>query len=224
MGANAPTTRTVREGAATLSGGTITTGGVGRTVACTACSPGTCDSVIVATGANFPDALAVSPVAAALQMPIYLAEPAGISQPSISQMRDRGITEVYMIGGADVVSAETEERLTDAFGTDHVHRIAGPTRYDTAAEIAEWAVEEMPFIEYCGVTLATGQNFPDALAGGALAGSRGTVMLLTHSTYLTPSTQDVLATECNDAPWVTFFGGAGAIEPEVIESVKDAVD
>jgi|GEM_PF-5426565 len=178
----------------------------------------------VATGANFPDALAASPVAAALQMPIYLAEPSGMSSANISHMKDLDITEVYIIGGADVVSELTEERLTDAFGTDHVHRLAGATRYDTAAEIAEWAVEEMPFIEYCGVTLATGQNFPDALAGGALAGSRGTVMLLTHAGYLTPSTQHVLATECNDAPWVTFFGGAGAIEPEVIESVKDVVD
>ena len=176
-------------------------------------------TALVATGANFPDALAASPVAAALQMPIYLAEPSGISLTDIAHMQERDIDEVYILGGSDVVSEETEERLTDAFGTDSVHRIEGPTRYETAAEIAEWAVEELPWIEYCGVTLATGQNFPDALAGGALAGARGTVMLLTHTASLTPTTRTVLESTCVGTPRVTFFGGEGALEPEVVNEV-----
>ena len=152
-------------------------------------------------------------------MPIYLAEPSGISLTDIAHMQERDIDEVYILGGSDVVSEETEERLTDAFGTNRVHRIEGPTRYETAAEIAEWAVEELPWIEYCGVTLATGQNFPDALAGGALAGASGTVMLLTHTASLTPTTRAVLESTCVGTPRVTFFGGEGALEPEVVAEV-----
>lgn len=180
-------------------------------------------SAFVATGAKFADALAASPVASALGIPIYLAEPAGISPATVSAMQSASlwIEDVYLVGGEDVVSPVTEARLKDAFGTDRVHRISGLTRYDTAAEIARWAVEERPFIEYCGVTLANGQRYPDALTGGVLAGRRGTVMLLTHGASLTPATRTVLEEECVGTPRVTFFGGSGAIEPEVVTAVSD---
>lgn len=106
-------------------------------------------SAFVATGAKFADALAVSPVAAALGAPVYLAEPAGISPTTVSAMSAASlwVEDIYIVGGTDTVNAVTETRLRDAFGTDHVHRVAGPTRYDTAAAIARWAVEERPFIE-----------------------------------------------------------------------------
>jgi hypothetical protein len=54
-----------------------------------------------------------------------------------------------------------------------------------------------------------------------LAGQRGTVMLLTHTASLTPSTQAKLEEhDVYDIPRVTFFGGEGAISPEVIDGVR----
>src|SRR5680860_516169 len=54
-------------------------------------------------------------------------------------------------------------------------RLAGSNRYATAA-----AVSAATFAEGVDVAfIATGENFPDALAGGPLAGSRGAPVLLT---------------------------------------------
>jgi len=179
---------------------------------------------IVATGANFPDALAASPVAAAQGMPIYLAESSGIATETVTQMTTDGVQKVYVVGGADVVSDETYSALTDEFGVANVTRIAGPDRYATAREIGKWAVEDLPFMEWEGVTMATGRNFPDALTGGVLSARRGTVLLLTHPTALTPTTEDVLTEYVDKTYRLTFFGGMGAVSDDVIAAAKDAVE
>ncbi len=178
----------------------------------------------VATGADFPDALAASPLAVSQTMPILLAEPAGISPTTIALMQAHGIEDVYMVGGTSVVGGVTESRLNTAFGPEHVHRLYGDTRYETALEIAKWATENRTFAEWSGVTLATGENFPDALTGGVLAGRRGTVMLLTHTASLTPSVRSELERHVGETFRTTFFGGDGAISESVIDSVENAIE
>jgi len=179
---------------------------------------------IVATGANFPDALAASPVAAAQGMPIYLAEPTGISATTVNQMKTDGVKKVYVVGGSDVVSDGTYSALTSEFGVTNVVRLSGPTRYETAREIGKWAVEDLPFMEWEGATMATGLNFPDALTGGVLSARRGTVLLLTHSDSLTPTTEAVLDQYADKTYRLTFFGGLGAISDDVIAKAKDTVE
>ena len=178
----------------------------------------------VATGHNFPDALAASPVAAALGIPIYLAEGDAMSQTAIAEMQALGVQRVHMLGGPSVVTPATQQRLEAAFGAGNVMRLEGPTRYETAQAIGDWAVEDMPYLEWSGVTVATGENFPDALTGGVLAGQRGTVMLLSHTESLTPSTRAKLEEhDVYDVPRVTFFGGDGAISQAVMTGVEGAL-
>ena len=59
----------------------------------------------------------------------------------------------------------------------HTNRIAGACRYDTAALISK-ATYSSQLKGTGAIVLASGENFPDALAGAALIGKNGGVMLL----------------------------------------------
>lgn len=63
-------------------------------------------------------------------------------------------------------------------------RLAGENRFDTAAAVSAATFD--PGVDVAFV--ATGQNFPDALAGGPLAGVRSAPILLTAQDALPPET------------------------------------
>ena len=66
-------------------------------------------------------------------------------------------------------------------------RLAGANRYETAKQVA---------LEYPGAIsstmVASGQEFPDALVGAALAGRRGVPVLLTMADRVHPAARDAL--------------------------------
>ena len=61
---------------------------------------------------------------------------------------------------------------------DPVDRLAGSNRYATAAEISQWAYPDGSDV----VFVATGLDFPDAIAGGAAAAAEGGPLLLVTGT------------------------------------------
>ena len=139
----------------------------------------------VSTGMDFPDALASSPAAAAEGWPIYLTDPSSIPAATLAAMQDAGVKDVFVIGGEKAVNPAVESALKAKFGSSAVERVAGANRYETAAVMAQTAVERAG-LTWNYTALATGQNFPDALAGGVLQGSDRTVLLLTESDRLNP--------------------------------------
>lgn len=169
----------------------------------------------VATGANFPDALAVSPVAAAKVRPVLLADPrtGSVSRPT-------AVTDVYILGGTSAVSAPIETALNNALGDAHVDRVSGANRYATGVEIAKHGVAAG--LSWNGVGVATGTNFPDGLSGGAMLGRLGTVMLLTRSDTLAPEVNTVLEVNSSVIQSVFIIGGTSAVSPAVEASVKTA--
>ncbi len=180
----------------------------------------------VATGGNFPDALAASPIAAGQLVPIFLAGPGGLSAATLAAMDDYGVTDVAILGGEGVVPASVESVLNAKYTDSRVTRIGGANRYDTAVRIAEWATAGAGFSyppTWSGVAIATGANFPDALAGGVLQGVRGSVMLLTTPTTLDPYTRAALVKHRYEIPEVAFLGGTGAVSVAVRDAVLDAV-
>ncbi|MCL5888142.1 MAG: cell wall-binding repeat-containing protein [Actinobacteria bacterium] len=114
--------------------------------------------------------------------------------------------------------------LKTRFGAVNVERLAGDNRYTTAAAIAEYAVGQLLWFGWDGVGLATGTNFPDALAGGVLQGLNGSVMLLTPSNSLHPAAASALSANALEIDTITFFGGAGAISQEVRDGALQLVE
>jgi putative cell wall-binding protein len=122
----------------------------------------------VATGRNFPDALVAAAAGARLGGPVLLVPGDAVPASVAAELTRLQPARIRVLGGLGVVTDATLEALR-AFSPD-VDRIAGPTRYATAAAVSA-AIHEpgLPSLD-----LATGTNFPDALS----AGPRGGPLLL----------------------------------------------
>jgi hypothetical protein len=98
----------------------------------------------------------------------------------------------------------------------------GADRYKTATRIAQYGVDE------CGCSwdwgaLTTGEQFPDALAGGSFGNHAG-LLLITPSDSLHP---DVEAKYSTNAPSIThlfFLGGNSALSQDVRDEAMAALN
>ena len=133
------------------------------------------NTVIVATGSNFADALAIGPYAWRSASPILLADASGRLAPeAVAAVRaDASVSRVVLVGGTAVVSDEVRGQLGDAY--TYV-RLAGPDRFRTAAEVARWSCENG--LSWSSVAVVTGTGFADALSAAAPLGRSATPLLL----------------------------------------------
>ena len=176
----------------------------------------------VATGANFPDALAASPLAAADGRPIYLANPAwGSNAALVATMKSAGVEEAVVLGGTGTVSPAVEAELDSAL-VSGASRIAGSNRYATAVKIAEMGCSECGLL-WDEIGIATGENFPDALAGGVLQARKRSVLLLTPGKTLDNSVKACLASRTGRIYWLRFYGSTAACSDAVRNQVADAL-
>ena len=81
------------------------------------------------------------------------------------------------VGGTAAVPERVKHQLTSAgISSGSITRLAGATRYETTAKIMSYAVNAG--MNVSNVYLATGTNFPDALAAGPVAGKLRAPLLL----------------------------------------------
>ncbi|MDP2299159.1 MAG: cell wall-binding repeat-containing protein, partial [Actinomycetota bacterium] len=171
--------------------------------------------VLVATGANFPDATAASPLAAALGRPIVL-----VNRATGAYHLPTGATSALILGGVNVVPGAVEDSLELALSDGNVLRKGGANRYETAALVAQAGVDAG--MSWNGVGLATGENFPDALAGGAMLGAWNGVMLLTTPTALRAEAYAKISTNKSKIDTLYVIGGDGAVSSAVFTAAKSA--
>lgn len=178
----------------------------------------TSDTVIVATGKNYPDTLSIGPWSWATASPILLTQDNGtLTSAEYEAIRaDGALRQVIIVGGTAAVSVSTETRLKE-MGLS-VIRLAGADRYATSAAIAKWEVAHG--LSWKTVAVATGRNFPDALSGAAFVGSRGGVLLLADSPD--DPTVAALATAKFELEDCYFLGGTGAVSEELADTITSA--
>ena len=176
----------------------------------------------VATGANFPDALGASPLAAAGGWPIFLVNPAGgADAATIAAMKVAGVTKAIVLGDRRAVSDASKGAITT--GVPCVtERLAGPNRYDTAVTVAAYGVAHAG-LSWNRLAIATGTNFPDALAGGVLQGKDSSVLLLTPGTSLNATVASTLTINKATIHEVRFLGDTKAISAGVRAQVASAL-
>ena len=147
---------------------------------------------IVAMGINFQDALSISSFSYKYKMPIFLETDDfnGRNLTEDAQSEIVAITgqtnTIYVPGGNVAVPKSTVEAI---FGESRVIRIAGNDGYDTSNQIATYMTTHGPsnnetYLNAAYATIANGEAPPkgtDALAGSALAGKNGSVMLLANA-------------------------------------------
>ena len=163
--------------------------------------------VYIATGANYPDALAAGATAAHARAPILLTRSDTLPDATITELRRLAPARIVVMGGAGAVSDAALAQL-GAFSPS-IARISGADRYATAAALsaATFAADGVST-----VYLATGTGFPDGLSAGPVAGLGGAPLLLV-STRLSP----VVAAELLrlDPTRIVIVGGTGVVSDGV---------
>lgn len=122
------------------------------------------DTIILATQSNFPDALAIAPFSAMNTMPIIFVDTNSISSDVLTKLQDWGVKNVIIVGGTGVISDNVDNQLK--ISKLATTRLCGADRYATALEIIKYFE---PKSGYKDISIATGENYPDALAGAVLA-------------------------------------------------------
>jgi putative cell wall-binding protein len=154
--------------------------------------------VIVASGENFPDALAASALAGAADAPLLLTAknslPLSTRNALIALSGSAVRRRVHVIGGTNAISPEVRAEL-EALSTEFVDNYNGANRYDTAAKVALAAASVRPVGLWEGertAIIATGEGWPDAVTAGPLAFAASFPVLLTSPNALPDETIDAL--------------------------------
>ncbi|MGB3594945.1 MAG: cell wall-binding repeat-containing protein [Ornithinimicrobium sp.] len=158
-------------------------------------------TVFVATGETFPDAMVGGSVAGREGAPILLTDGDELSDSTAKALADLAPQAVVVFGGPNAVSDTAVTAITDIVPT--TTRVAGTNRYETAAAISAAYEKDLD-----RAYLATGENYPDALTGSALAAYEGAPLLLTKATT-PPAT--LTALDRLSPQSATLLGGPGAV-------------
>jgi SpoIID/LytB domain protein len=165
-------------------------------------------AVYVASGDAFPDALAGAAVAAASQAPVLLTR-AGQLPPATAKELDRlKPVSIVVLGGESAVSNSVKDQIAAFAQGGGVLRISGADRYETASAVASTLLPDAT-----SAYVANGLQFPDALAGAALAGRNGSPVLLTAPRSLPGAT--VAALQQQQPTAITVLGGTAVVSASV---------
>lgn len=129
---------------------------------------------VVALGSDWPDALAAGPLVGHARAPLSLVGRDEVPEATREALAVLAPEEILVAGGSAAVS----DAVVDELARDGavVRRIGGASRYETAALLANEAIEAGGRGD--DVAIATGRDFPDGLAAGPTAVQRGGVLLL----------------------------------------------
>lgn len=178
-----------------------------------------CDDAIIASGENYPDALAAAGLAGARNAVLLLVRKGSVPPVTADALKELGVDNITIVGGPAAVSDAVEAVLDADYAVD---RVFGADRYETAVAIAGEVVALQG--EYSGVAfLARGDAYPDALALSPLSfrGSMfegGVPILLTRPGELPPAT--VAAVASLDVKRGFVAGGTAAVS----DAAKTAFD
>jgi len=158
-----------------------------------------------------------SPFAAANKLPLLLTETDSLPQATLDFLTAQHTQTVYIIGGTAVVSPAVENQLKGMGIT--VVRLEGSDRYQTAqAATSRLAADFGMHPTLIGV--AIGEDFPDALVGGASLGIRGGILVITPKAGLNGESRAVLQAYNSGLPKVEILGGINAISIGLEDEIR----
>lgn len=168
-------------------------------------------TAFIATGLDYPDALSAGAAAGKLRAPVVLVPGTSAAVPATTSAYLTGIgtKTAYIAGGTTVVSSAIETALKSKHS---VVRYAGSDRFNTSNLIAK-----AHHTKGGSVHLASGLNFPDALAGAVIAGRQEAPLALSPQACVLRTLNDVQRTIA--AKEVVLLGGASLLSDAVGQGI-----
>ncbi|MGA1836834.1 cell wall-binding repeat-containing protein [Herbiconiux sp. 11R-BC] len=167
--------------------------------------------VYVASGQVFPDALAASAAAGIQSAPVLLATHDTVQASVLAELRRLRPGKIVVLGGTNTISAAVESQLR-AFALD-VSRIDGADRFEVAVGVSRALVPTRAPVAY----VASGEVFPDALAGAAAAGHLGGPVLLVSRGSVPDSVRDELRRI--QPARIVVLGGVNTVSEAVVANL-----
>jgi putative cell wall-binding protein len=167
---------------------------------------------------GWPDAVAVSGLAASQIRPILLTTATTLPATTLDTIEDLGVRNLSIIGGPVAVSEAQEAALSQR--VPYVERLSGATRYETSVAVAERSA--LNVMDPYTVWMATGRSFPDALTAGASAGHLGAIVLLVDGAAETlgGAAADWLDGRYHPTDEIRLIGGDAAISDAFAASLR----
>jgi hypothetical protein len=162
--------------------------------------------VVLASGHNFPDALAGGAAAASIDGAVLLVDGEEVGSDTAAYLAAHP-GQRFAVGGPAARAVPSATPL------------AGQDRYETAKLVADSFFPDGA--EYVGI--ASGADFPDALAGGAHIANLGGPLLLTSPTSLSQATKSYVDEHATMIEAAYIYGGTAAIAEAVREAVAAIV-
>lgn len=161
----------------------------------------------VASGQNYPDALAAGAAAGVQDGPILLTKAGELPEATRAELQRLSPSRIVVLGGPNAISPAVYDQVDDHGTTS---RVQGDNRYATSA-----ALSQSVFTSASKVYLASGESFPDALAGSPVAAADSAPILLVRKDSVEPS----VCTEVNrlQPATVVALGGPNAISDAVLQ-------
>ena len=172
------------------------------------------DVAYLASGVDYPDALAGGAVAGHQGAPVLLTKSNSIPEVIQDELDRLNPGKIVILGGETAVAASLET-VADQYTNGEVERVSGDDRYATAAALAEANFDSGVDVVY----VASGQNFPDALGGAAAAAKLGGPVLLTKTDSL-PAQTELTLNKLNP-DHIVVLGGENAVSEDVYDALAD---
>jgi len=177
-------------------------------------------SVVLTSGANYPDALSASFLAHQLGTGVLTTDPNVLSEVTKQRILSHGVDTVFIVGGPAAVSAGVESIIKSLHVANdplrlpiQVVRIGGNDRFSTNA-----LVDRYNGASAATAVVATGENFADALAAGPAIYHSGYPLVLTSSGSLSSSAASTL--KSMGVSDVIILGGTSAVSSSVESAIK----
>ncbi|MFB2581857.1 cell wall-binding repeat-containing protein [Herbiconiux sp. P15] len=169
------------------------------------------DVAYVATGATYADALSGGAAAGVEDAPVLLVRRGDIPAAVQAELTRLEPAQIVILGGTASVDDSVERALGEFSPT--VSRLGGADRYEVSAAVSRETFATGSPVAY----IASGQVFPDALSGSAVAGRQGGPVLLVTRDGVPPAVQAELA---RLAPAkVVVLGGPASVSDAVVAAV-----
>lgn len=175
-------------------------------------------SLVLVNGESYPDALSISSMAGIMQSPILLIQKDGISEEVKEKIAEIQPEKVYIIGLEGVIStvAEREVARITSLAQESIIRIGGIDRYETSLAVAQ-------YFNLAGqnVCVATGNNFPDALAGSVYAANLKAPIILVDGSL---SEEQINYLKTRKITGATIFGGEAVVSKGIEQQLGQLIE
>ena len=179
------------------------------------------ECVIIASGSDFPDALAGTTLAAAYGAPILLTDKNKLPDDIREEITRLGAREATILGGTGAVSDNVKNALEE-MGLS-VDRISGSNRYATAADIAKTAYLYNRRQAPENLFFVVGSEFADALSVSPVAGATNSpILFVPKNGKIDDATLSFIKTVKGRVHNVYVIGGTGAISEDMQKAIDTA--